>query len=296
MTIWIPPTLSDEYFDPNAPLPPEFTNVGFEAEPYMTGWRADKEEKPGKSCPMFGEVFRDLVMTESERREFWETNNPNHSVNKTWQYDQRNEGTCTSNQTSGVISYQWTEQFGARNAIAPAPPSMYRYCASGPNSGSSVSCNLKRARDNGCLLIDNEQNKKVLQLLDLDPRHVINATGWNQGIPRGMESTAMQFRIAQYYAVNSVDEFLSALLHGFSVGYGRSGHSIHGADYVVRSGQEVCKYDNSWGDWGDQGFGYDTASYLSRTGAARGAYACQTVRWPDNARNLFPNFNLEISA
>ena len=42
---------------------------------------------------------------------------------------------------------------------------------------------------------------------------------------------------------------------------------------MKRDGQYVLKYVNSWGAWGDAGYGYDTEKYVSRSIRAYGCYA-----------------------
>lgn len=244
---------------------------------------------PGAISPIFEERFREMVIPRDQWDDLYDQLNPNYARHKTWQYDQRNEGTCTSNATSGCLSYIWSKTVGSDLAISPAPPSMYYYCASGPNSGSSTDCNLKRARDHGCLLIDTADNRKIMKGLGLPEDHVLPAVGWNgpRRLPsEAMDVTAKQFRLHEFYEITSVDGFFSALLHGFDILYGRSGHAIHGVDIVKRDGSWHCKYDNSWGSWGDNGFGYDSISYVQRTSAYRWAYAFQTMRHPDNLHQL----------
>jgi len=46
-----------------------------------------------------------------------------------------------------------------------------------------------------------------------------------------------------------------ALLRGFVVSYARSMHAIVGMKLVYENGKWYVKYLNSWGDWGDGGYG-----------------------------------------
>ena len=260
-------------------------NVDFEVEAQECNKGMGLVELPsnhvfGDSSPIFEEVFREKVIPRNEWDAMYDEIRPNYSRMKTWQYNQRNEGTCTANAMGGTMSYAYNRQFGL--SVAPCPTTMYRHCGRSANSGSSTVCILKRARDHGTLLIDHEQSKDLLRQLKLDPTHVAPATGWNAHIPRGsMEETAIHFRIDEFYEISTIDGFFSALLHGFGILYGRSGHAIHGVDIVKRSGKWTCKYDNSWGNWGDNGFGYDSIDYLKRTNASRyGAFAVQTMVSP----------------
>jgi len=65
---------------------------------------------------------------------------------------------------------------------------------------------------------------------------------------------AKNFRIDEVYDITNRDEFASALLYGFPVVYGRRGHSILAVEMLD---DDKFIYANSWGNWGDNGFGKD---------------------------------------
>lgn len=251
--------------------------------------RIEEQPKLGSVCPIFEERFKDYVVPKSDWKSLYEELQPSYSKRKTYQYDQKNEGTCTANAASGAFAYTWAKQYGRTTAVCPSPPTTYYYCANGPNSGSTTSCILKRIRDHGCLPISIERNKDVMRRLGLDPSHTCDAVGWNKprSLPRGaMEETAKNFRLDEFYEISSLQGFFGALFHGFSILYGRSGHAIHGSDVVYRNSSWFCKYDNSWGNWGENGFGFDSESYINRTGAYRWAYAFKTIVAPDGLDKL----------
>jgi hypothetical protein len=276
----------------NFVIPNELVNVDFRRESIRIGRDMgccpEPNRKFGAASPIFEEVFRQKVIPRNEWDAAYNDYKPNYARHKTWQYDQDGEGTCTSNSAAGCLSYVWSKTYGRKFAIAPAPTSLYRFCASGPNSGSSTTCIMKRARDVGPVLIDNAGNKAILQKLGLNTSHVIPAVGWRKidSLDSSWTETASQFKLEEFYEITSVDGFFSALFWGYDILYGRSDHAIHGVDVVKRGSDWACKYDNSWGQWGDQGFGYDTLSYIQRTGAASAAYAFQTMVTPDNIDDL----------
>ena len=248
-----------------------------------------EQPKFGSICGIFEEHFKELVVPRSDWDSLANELQPNYSRRKAYQYDQDGEGTCTSNATSGAFAYVWAKQFGRENVILPSPPTIYMYCSNGPNQGSTTSCNLKRIRDYGCLPIGIERNKDVMRKLGLDPSHVCDAVGWNKPrkLPPGaMDDTAKNFRLDEFYEIGSLDGFFGALFHGFSIMYGRAGHAIHGVDPVKRNNTWYCKYDNSWGNWGESGFGFDSESYLRRTGAYRFAYAFKSIIAPQGIDKL----------
>ena len=72
---------------------------------------------------------------------------------------------------------------------------------------------------------------------------------------------------AQWYTVNSDEEYFSAMLQGDPILVGRRGHSIYDGVPLYRNGRPVAGYINSWGRWGaktnsqfDYGMGYDSTS------------------------------------
>lgn len=271
------------------PIPSHLLDLDFQVAANqagrMTGLNQKTDQRKGVDCPLFGEAFRDRIIPRSDWDDVLQQHDPAFGRLDHFQYDQDGEGTCTANACSASVAQKWNERYGEAWHIAPAPPSVYQFCANSGNSGSTTSCILKTGRDRGFVLIDTAQNRKVLTALGLDPSHVIRAVGWNQSI-RGMEETAKQIRIAEFYEIDGVDEFFSALILGFPILYGRSGHAIKGTDIVKRNGVYACKYRNSWGVWGDDGYGYDSLDYIHRTNAPYGAYAVQSLIVPDGAGSM----------
>lgn len=55
----------------------------------------------------------------------------------------------------------------------------------------------------------------------------------------------------------NMDQLISCLLHGIpvAVGYNWWGHEVYACDAVWRDGTVVIRIRNSWGMWGDNGFG-----------------------------------------
>lgn len=251
--------------------------------------RVFESPKLGSVSPIFEEKFKSFIVPKSDWKSLYEELQPKYSKRKTYQYDQKNEGTCTANAASGAYAYTWAKQFGKSTAITPSPPTAYYYCARSANSGSTTSCILKRFRDQGVLPISSERNRDTMRRLGLEDSHVCDAVGWNK--PRrlpeeAMNETAKNFKLDEFYEISSLEGFFSALFHGFSILYGRSGHAIHGTDVVYRSSTWYCKYDNSWGSWGENGFGFDSENYLRRTQAYRWAYAFQTIVTPSGLDQL----------
>ena len=205
--------------------------------------------------------------------------------------DQNGFGTCTSFACAQAMMIQWIRQFGKDNYIQIAPTSIYPHCARSGNSGSSVSCITRRAKETGVLLTDTSHNKSMLQKLGLDQSHVIDGVQWNAGTRCPQDwygKTAKHFKIKEAFSISTVEGMFSAVLSGFTIVYGRSGHAICGTWLEPEGNSWILLYANSWGSWGRtlhdlRGYGEDSESYLSRTGAARGAVAIRTITEAPNS-------------
>ena len=193
--------------------------------------------------------------------------------------NQKREGSCTANAGTGAYETIAVQQYGEANWIEMSAISLYKRCGRSPSSGSSVGCNLKELRDRGALPTHAEKDK--LEKLGLDPGHTMPETGFYTRFPSGWEETAKHFRIVEYFDVGSIEGFFSALLQGFTLHYGRRGHSIYAVAAIKRGGKWYAEYANSWApSWGDNGFGYDTLSGLRDSIGRYGAYAYRDVTLP----------------
>lgn len=240
------------------------------------------EDAPGKFCGFFGDRLE--VYPESEWRERWEANKPSlrpfvHRIK-----DQGREGSCTSNAGTGCWETLASFAYGVEFVLSAM--SLYKRCGSGPNSGSTVGCNMRKLRDEGALPAPHE--REIVRRLGLNPEHCFPETGWRNRLPSGWQETAKHFRLDEFFEIRNIEEFVSALLQGYAVHYGRRGHSIYGVALTYKDGRPYCEYANSWGNWGDEGFGYDTISGLRRSINQYGAYCYNNVHLPDALLEVQP--------
>lgn len=200
-----------------------------------------------------------------------------------WTHDQSQEGTCASNATAAVLETASQITVGQRATMMMSPISIYRWIASGPNTGSNIGDNLVQLQKTGMLPVDTPENRAKLKVMGLNESHVLKHTGYYQKFPEGWEDTAAFFRGVEAYEITSFDGIISALLDDFPVVYGRSGHAIIGVTPVYKNGVWYVKYGNSWGKWGEVGennlqmFGHDSESFLSRQIPSYRAWALRTI-------------------
>jgi len=189
--------------------------------------------------------------------------------------DQDGEGSCTSFNQTIEYEYMFVQKYGRQYWIEFSPQSLYQLCGSGPGSGSSLSCNMEKIRTSGLIPADTPANRE--RFGDM----VLKNVGWSQRSnprPSGWQEFAKNFRVKEWVRIRTMEEFVTCLLLDRPVSYGRSGHSICGVALVWRNNRWYIMYHNSWGNWGDQGFGYDS---LSGRLLGYGCYAPMSIYHPD---------------
>jgi hypothetical protein len=167
--------------------------------------------------------------------------------------DQGGNGSCASEATTQAKE---VADVGQNDEwIELNPLSIYRITSGGRDGGSSIGGNLKQVRDVGLL----------------PESYWPRSKGMYAAPPDGWLDVAAQHRIVEYFDIANELEFGSALLAGFPVTFGYSGHAICA---VGLAAVDRIIYANSWGVWGDNGFG--TLSFRS-VYWSYGVYAIRTT-------------------
>ena len=141
-----------------------------------------RQDKVGTYASIFEEQIK--IIPRKEWSDIYETYKPQLSKLSVYQYDQNGEGTCTSNAGNQAYCYMFAKQFMPKAVITTSPIPVYKRCARGPNTGSSVSCIMKNLRDVGTLPIDNKDNREKLSKCGLDENCVMDAVGFYQKYPK----------------------------------------------------------------------------------------------------------------
>lgn len=182
--------------------------------------------------------------------------------------NQGREGSCVGNSGTGAMQVMSHFQFGHDSFVTLSAMSLYKRIGRSPSSGAYIADAVNELSEQGALPQDNEQNRGQYA-------HVHPATGFRTPLPRGWEHTARLFRVVKWLKVQGADEWMSALLRGKPILYGRRGHAIFSWIPVFERRQWYFGYVNSWGQWGDEirpglrGLGYDSERLIeSCTGYA----------------------------
>ena len=170
--------------------------------------------------------------------------------------NQGSNGSCASEGISGCV--MGTEAKGGEMEVGPLNAfALYRLVNGGRDGGSSLSDNIAAARKYG---IPTEQ---------VWPR----SHGWRKKPTEEVRQDALRHRPDEMFRVSDKQEFGTALLLGFPVYAGYSGHAWFAVDLLD---EERFVWKNSWGDdWADNGF---STLQFSRVYWGYGCWAIRTVR------------------
>lgn len=210
--------------------------------------------KPGYLCSLFGDQIPVIdpgewpsLLGEVELRSF---------VNKI--KDQDGVGSCATESTSQAVEI--VRAWEGQQFVELNPWSLYYFSSGGQDNGSSIDTNLKLARDQG------------ICPESIWPR----SKGWRAKPSADAMEAAKLYTIQEFYDITTLAEFGTALLLGFPVVFGWSGHSVVATRLLTVS---TFEYANSWASsWGDDGFG---TLRLSSVNFNYGAFAVRTANIKD---------------
>jgi hypothetical protein len=252
----------------------KFIDVDFSQQPQFV--RGDNGHNPLRDASRFA-AFADEAETiaESQWRELADATQKaggGASQLVTRIYNQGREGSCVANAASQGHEINQCRQFGKDRVVHLSAISLYKRIGRSASSGAMVSDGLEEMAERGILPLDTAENRERFG------EHVMPATGFSERYPDGWESTAKRITAHEWVICDSVNEIISALLRQWPVMVGRSGHAICYCDPVYDGRNLLVKYANSWGNWGENGFGYDSLKLIKQS--ARWAYALRSVTAP----------------
>lgn len=167
--------------------------------------------------------------------------------------DQGSNGSCATESTTQ--SEHIVRAVAGLPFVLLNPLSIYRVTSGGRDQGSSIDENLVFARETGIL----------------PESYWPRSKGFRTTPPDGWQDVAADYKIDEFFDVSSIDEVGTALLRGFPVVFGWEGHSC----VLVELLSDIeALYANSWGDWGDEGFG---TIKLNKINFQYGSFATRTV-------------------
>lgn len=165
-------------------------------------------------------------------------------------YNQASVGSCAAESCDKIL--EMVRHISGLPFVLFNPYGAYGRLNGGVDGGSTLRENLEFARTKGAF-----------------PESVWpRSKGWRPEPSQEAYAEAKKYRIHEYYEVSTWEQFGSALLLGWIVYWGYTGHAIVGCDLLSES---KFRYLNSWGNWGSSsphndklsaGFGIASASQI----------------------------------
>lgn len=174
--------------------------------------------------------------------------------------DQRPSHECVSHAAMQAFTVAYNRQYGGNShSVWFSPLALYTRITGGREwGGSMVHDSLREMISRGMLPEydgpggDNDQFNRF--------KHTVHQTsgsrskphwekkGWitPRELPSGWEETAKHFRVLEAFTIPDREAHVSALLHGWAVANGRSGHSIPHMNMVIRDGKYYSRYKDSY--------------------------------------------------
>lgn len=149
-------------------------------------------------------------------------------------YDQDGIGSCAAESAYGCKGACDTRQ--GLPMVFGNPLGTYHTTSGGRDRGSVIGDNMELIRDEGCF-----------------PEEVWpRSKGFRAEPSAEAKKIAGFFKLKEFFYIETIAELVSALLQGYDVQGGYSGHAVAFMQYL---GRRLALFKNSWGNWGDNGFG-----------------------------------------
>lgn len=200
--------------------------------------------------------------------------------------NQGREGACVGFATTQAVHVRSSFQFPSQLFRELSGMSLYNRIGRSAQSGAMMSDGARESAEDGILPLDTPANRQLYKHV-YRPRGFVGERRMNQEVP-GWESTAELFK-PTWLRINSFSAWMSALLQGMPIMYGRQGHAICSLLPKFHRGDWWVGYLNSWGEWGDvvnsklpHGMGWDSRRVIQRCVG----YTCVSVSTRPGEMNL----------
>lgn len=171
-------------------------------------------------------------------------------------YSQGNEGSCVGFAICQALETFLRRAYGVKHWISLSGMSVYKRIGRSPQSGAYINDGMNAVKTEGALPVNSADNTARF-------KHTHPRTGFGNPLPSGWQETGRLFRVLKSVTCRGTDQIISALLHGATGIVGRQGHAVPYCVPARNGNRYFAKYANSWGNWGENGWGYDSESILS---------------------------------
>ena len=166
-------------------------------------------------------------------------------------YSQGRTSACVGFGSAQAVETACTRAYGLANRVALSGMSVYDQIGRTLMSGAYIPDGMNFCQEFGPLPIDTPANRAKYPVCfpGLDYR-------WSR--PSAWKDTAKLFRVTKAAKAQGAEMIASALLKKRCGIVGRSSHCVPYVYLDFSGNSPVACYANSWGSWGDAGFGYDS--------------------------------------
>lgn len=171
-------------------------------------------------------------------------------------YNQGQEGSCVANAAGQAHEVLQAKEFGKDRVTPLSAISLYKRIGSSAGSGAYIGDAMDELQERGILPLDTPENRARFN------DKVMPHTGFGKPYPSDWEQTAKNFKILEAFRGSSREEMFTALFNLHPICVGRAGHSIMYADPILEGSAWLIEYANSWGNWGDNGYGRDSSGNI----------------------------------
>jgi hypothetical protein len=175
--------------------------------------------------------------------------------------DQNGFGACASAATT--LAEMTCREISNLDRVVLNMLSLYRQVNGGGDNGSGIDDNLEAIMRTGIL----------------PESYWSQDEGWQRQPPSGWQVEAAKYRGIEAFDVRTKAEFGSCICEGYpvvvGVDWGGGGHAI----CFVRAWSDKAEFANSWGDWGNAGFGEMGWSQITQGIVSFGAWALRVATY-----------------
>lgn len=224
-----------------------------------TGWiEQTDEEMLAAYGPMkgFEEEFPEFMVSKADRKAMAAEKWPLQRETVRRIYSQGRTSACVGFGAAQALETHYTRRFGAANHVPLSGMSVYKEIGRSLMSGAYIPDGMNQIGRVGALPLNTPENKEKFELC-------WDIIDWSSRFPNGWEQKC-PCRVTKFAKAQGPDEIESALLHDFVGIVGRSSHCVPYVGLTYDRDDPIVPYANSWGNWGDEGFGYDSKRVYGR--------------------------------
>jgi hypothetical protein len=237
-------------------MPKKIIDYDFSIVPadQSTGWiEQPSEELLGAfaDIPWFDEICAEDMVPRDQWKARSEATKAAYRATVRRIYSQGKTSACVGFGTAQAVETTLTRRYGAKNWVPLSGMDVYSDIGRSLMSGAYIPDGIARATEIG-----------VLPLRDptTEGRYAVTFPGleYKWARPAGWKPVAGMFKVTKAAKAQGKEMIASALIKGRTGIYGRKRHCVPPVYLDFEGNTPLAAYANSWGNWGDNGIGYDS--------------------------------------